>query len=150
MRSTPTALNAEAAGASLFALRLADLVKLAHLSACLGIPPSYLSAPPTLLPLSSFCSRSAALACAQAEPSVQRSWTRCCASSKEGALARTHFVWSEPGRGGGPHGLDLCVARRQVMVTLAANFAVGLAGRASSSFGLPPTLRLRPRHAAGL
>src|SRR4051794_36476362 len=70
-------------------------------------------------------------------------------AGKEGALARTHFVWSEPGRGGGPHLLDFCVARRQVVVTLAANFAVGLAGRASSSFGLPPTLRLRPRHAAG-
>src|SRR5215204_7125093 len=77
MRSTPTVLNAEAAGA---ASRLADLVKLAHLSACLGIPPSYLSAPPTVLPLSSFCSRSAALACSHPEPWPLWSFRRCCAS----------------------------------------------------------------------
>ena len=56
-------------------------MKLAHVSACLGIPPSYLSAPPTVLPLSSSCSRSAARACSQAEPSPQRSLRRCCASS---------------------------------------------------------------------
>jgi hypothetical protein len=53
-------------------------VKLAHLSACLGIPPSYLSAPPTVLPLSSSCSRSGALACSHADLLPQRSWIRCC------------------------------------------------------------------------
>ena len=55
-------------------------VKLAHLSACPCIPTS-LSAPPTVLPLSSSCSRSAARACSQAEPLPQRSLKRCCASS---------------------------------------------------------------------
>ena len=52
---------------------LRTCVKLAHLSACPSIPPSSLSAPPTVLQPSSSCSRSGARACSQAEPLPQGS-----------------------------------------------------------------------------
>src|SRR4051812_7200828 len=68
MRSTPL-LERGSCGRPELTSHLADLVKLAHLSACLGIPSSRL---PTLLPLSSFCSRSAARALVRSSPTTRR------------------------------------------------------------------------------
>jgi hypothetical protein len=59
-------------------LRLADLLKVAHRSACPCIPSS---SPPTVPPLSSSCSQSGALVYSQAGSLPQRSLKGYCASS---------------------------------------------------------------------